>query len=85
MVGAAARHFQHGADDRDGVAGGLANGVHHFPELEGNLVPEMSAAFIKNVILHPEAGIFVAQLPQAVRWGPAALGCLPANCRAHGC
>ncbi len=47
MVVAAARHFQHGADDPEGVAGGLADGVHHFPELDGSLVPRMTAAFFK--------------------------------------
>ena len=47
MVGAAARHFQHCADDPDGVAGGLADGVHHFPALDGTLVTVMTAAFSK--------------------------------------
>ncbi len=47
MEVAAARHFQHGADDPERVAGGLADGVHHFPELDGSLVPRMSAAFFK--------------------------------------
>ena len=47
MITAAARHFQHGADDPDGVAGGLADGVHHFVELVGTMLPGMTVAFFK--------------------------------------
>ena len=47
VVEVAARHLEAGADGPDAIAGGLVNVVDHLAELQGSLVPRITAASFK--------------------------------------
>ena len=81
MIEAAARHLEAGTDLPDARAGGLPDIVDHLSELEGSLVPRMTAAFFKMSFSWRRRVFSRRRARSKVRFG--ALACGSRSCAAE--